>query len=277
MQWPIPRFLSILFLLLLPWNGFSDELPPAQFSIFPMMFEVEVGPSPVNESIAVTNHKKRPTTFRVELYTWTLDDHHELKLIRSTPQTLDQWIVVNPVRFTMPPGGQQTVRFSIHPRVKPEPGEHRAILYLVEEPPAVDPGSGIQLLSRFGISIYGYVQPVNHAARLLDLSYSQSTGIISAQVLNTGNVHARLRGKYVIWKKGSFRGLSSTKRLLETIEPGKEPEGYVASGIIPGNPVLAGTTMRYSMKAPLPRQGGGPYVVAIIGELDGKPLEKVLE
>jgi len=241
------------------------------------MFEMEIGEKPVNDSVTITNYKKRPATFRIDLYTWTLDNNHEFKIISSSPQSLDQWMVVNPLRFTIPPGGQQTVRFSIRPRLKPRPGEHRAIMFLVEEPAQATPVTGTPVFMRFGISIYGYVKPVIHSARLLNLSYNQSTAIISAHVINSGNVHTRLKGRYAVWEKGQFPGLATTKKVLETLKPGKEPAGYVTSGFIPGNPVLAGTERRYTMKVSLPKQSRGPYVVAIIGEFDGKPLEKVLE
>ncbi|UWX57071.1 molecular chaperone [Chlorobaculum sp. MV4-Y] len=238
---------------------------------------MEIGNAPVNDSVTITNYKKRPATFRIELYAWTLNEHHEFKIIPSSPASLDQWMVVNPLRFTIPPGGQQTVRFSIRPRLKPAPGEHRAIMFLVEEPTPGAPATGTPVFMKFGISIYGYVKPVIHSACLQELSFNQSTGVISAHVINSGNVHTRLRGKYAVWKKGQFPGLEATKQVLETLKPGKEPAGYVTSGIIPGNPVLAGGERHYSLKTSLPKQSRDPYVVAIIGEFDGKPLEKVLE
>lgn len=276
-----PLLSSVLLFLLLffPRIAFSEQLPPPQLAVVPSMFEMEIGDAPVNDSVTITNYKKRPATFRIELYAWTLDEHHELKIIPSSPQSLDQWMVVNPLRFTIPPGGQQTVRFSIRPRLKPAPGEHRAIMFLVEEPAQAQaqPASGTPVFMKFGISIYGYVKPVIHSARLQELSFNQSTGVISARVINSGNVHTRFRGKYAVWGKKYFPGLEATKQMLKTLEPGKEPAGYVTSGIIPGNPVLAGGESRYSLKASLPKQSKGPYVVAVIGEFDGKPLEKVLE
>lgn len=270
------RCLLVLLMLLLPCHHLqASDAIPAQFSVIPSLFELEVGDAPVNDHLTVTNLKKRPVTMRVELYAWTLDERHEIKLVPSSSSTLDQWMVVNPLRFTMQPGAQQAVRFSVRPRLKPAPGEYRAILYLIEEPdPTVQATGKMQLSARFGVGIYGIVPPVVHAPRLLDLSYDRPTSSISLHLRNDGNVHTRFRGRYTVWKKGSFPGFSASKKLPDMFEPGKEPPGYLTSGVFPGDPVLAGTDRHYVLKVAVPKNCG-PYVVAVVGELGEKQVEKL--
>ena len=40
-------------------------------------------------------------------------------------------MIINPVEFTIPAGGEQVVRFAVRPRAQPEPGEHRAMVFFV--------------------------------------------------------------------------------------------------------------------------------------------------
>jgi fimbrial chaperone protein len=247
-----------------------------QLSVYPTLFELDLAAGAVNESITVKNLKKRPVTMRVELYPWTFDEKDEFKLVPPSPNTLDQWMLVNPLRFTIAPGGQQTVRFAIRPRVRPEPGEHRAILYLIEE---ADPGikaEGVQILARYGIGVYAYAPPVVHESKLTIFSCDLSTKRLTVCVKNQGNVHARLRGRYVIWKKKGFPGLEAMRKLPETFAPDRKPDGLASSGILAGDPVLPGRERRYSLKLDIPKEGG-PYVVAVVAELDGQPVERVFE
>lgn len=254
----------------------EDGLQP-QFGIQPSMFMLEIGDKPLNENLTVLSLKKRPVTMRVELYAWTIDERGEIKLVPSSPKTLDQWMIVNPMRFTIPPSGKQVIRFSIRPRIKPEPGEYRAIMYLIEQPDSTAAkGNVAQFLGKFGIGVYGFVPPVVHAPKLLDISYNRAETIISLHLRNGGNVHTRFRGRYFAWKQESFPGLNSVRKMQEGFDPGKEPKGYLCSGSFPGDPVLAGTERRYRIKVAIPKNSG-PSVVAVIGELDEKPVEKVFE
>jgi fimbrial chaperone protein len=255
----------------------APELQP-QLSVWPITFEgIEIGEAPVNETIKVRNLKKRPVTMHAEVYTWTHDDKFEVKLVPPTPQSLDQWMVVNPLRFTIPAGGEQTIRFSIRPRVKPEPGEHRAILYLSEEESAEKKEHSIQMLARYGIGIYGHVQPIKREASLTGFSFDRKSGTLAGVVRNGGNVHARLRGSYSVWKQGAFPGLKAARELPVAFEGDvKKPEGLIVHGTFAGGPTLPGFTRTYTSKLAIPANSGA-YVVAFTGELDGAPVDKVIE
>lgn len=267
----------IILPLLFACLAFAEtELQP-QLSVWPITFDnLEIGDKPVNESIKVRNLKKKPVSMRVDLHTWTHDERSQVKLIPPSPQSLDQWMVVNPLRFTIPAGGEQTIRFSIRPRVKPEPGEHRAILYLSEEEDAEKKANTFQVLGRYGIGIYGLVQPVKREAGVTSLAYDRKTSTLSASVRNNGNVHARLRGRYSVWKKGSFPGLAAARALPATFETDKKPEGLIADGTFAGGPTLPGFTRVYDTKLAIPEHGG-PVIIAFTGELDGVPVDKVFE
>jgi P pilus assembly chaperone PapD len=259
-----------------PAHADGGGLQP-QLSVWPMTFDdLRIGEQPVNETIKVRNFKKTPVSMHVDLHTWTHDERFEVKLIPPTPQSLDQWMVVNPMRFTIPAGGEQTLRFSIRPRVKPEPGEHRAILYLSEEEPKEKKADSIRMLARYGIGIYGFVEPVKREAGPAAFSYDRKTSTLAATVRNQGNVHARLRGRYSVWKKGTFPGSEAVRELPDTFETDKKPEGLIASGTFPGGPVLPGFTRAYTAKLAIP-DNSGPAVISFAGEIDGVTVDKVFE
>lgn len=257
-------------------NAEVNESIKPQFGLSPSMFEIEIDDKPVNQSLIVTNFKKMPVTMRVELYAWTLDAQHQLQIVPSSPQTLDQWIVINPVRFTIPPGGIQTIRFSVSPRLKPQSGENRAVLYLIEEPDPTNAEKGVHITAKLGIGIYAYVAPIVHMPKIINLSVNKSSSTLSLQILNEGNVHCRFRGRYIVWEKSAFSGLGSLKNLPDVIEKGHEPQGYLGQGTFPGDPVLPKMKRTYNLNLDIPTNRG-PYVVAVFGELDDKPFEKIFQ
>ena len=150
------------------------------------------------------------------------------------------------------------------------------MLYLSEEEGADKKPDTIQMLARYGIGIYGAVAPIKREAGLAALSFDHKTRMLSATLRNHGNVHARLRGGYSVWKKGAFPGLKAAKELPATFEESKKPEGLITSGTFAGGPTLPGFNRVYETKLAIP-ENSGPSVVAFTGELDGTPVDKVFE
>ena len=97
--------------------------PPAQIAVSPSRFEVEIGPKPTTEAVTVMNLGKDPVTIMVTVASWDLDELNKVRILEPDEQSLDQWMVINPLRFTVPSGKSQTVRFSIRPKIRPLPGE----------------------------------------------------------------------------------------------------------------------------------------------------------
>ena len=109
----------------------AGAVPPAQIAVSPSRFEIEIGPSPTTEALRVFNFSDRPVDVQASVAHWELDRNSRVVIVEPTEQSLDQWIVMNPLRFTIPAGGSQTMRFSIRPKTAPDPGEHRAMIYPV--------------------------------------------------------------------------------------------------------------------------------------------------
>jgi P pilus assembly chaperone PapD len=268
--------LSIIFLLLVftGRNLYAEE-PPGQVAVSPAMFELNIGSKPVNESIRLKNLKKKPVTLKVEVYNWTLDEQNKLKILPPDPQSLDQWMVINPVSFTIEPGNEQVIRFSIRPRAMPNPGEHRAVIYFTEQIPPTKAG-GVEILFKLGVGVYGYADKVQQAAVLNSLTLDKATGTLKADIQNNGNIHTRIKGEYAIWKKGAFPGFKSMGNYFNWPRDKKKPEWFIASGSMNNTPVLAGNRRTIITRIPVPEDNTA-YVVTVTGTIDGTKIEKIIQ
>ncbi len=253
----------------------QEDPPPGQIGVAPSMLEVSIGSKPVNESLRIFNLKEKPTKVNVEVYNWTLDANNEVKLLPPTEQSLDQWMLVNPMSFRLDPGKSQVVRVSIRPPVQPAPGEHRAIIYFTEE--AVEDGAEeeekpVEILFKLGVGVYANADPVKQGGTLQGLTIDNGGRLLSASITNKGNVHTRLRGSYSIWKKALFPGIGKVDDIVQSSEAGKTEKGLVASGQLNQTPVLPGSNRRIVTQ--LPGLPPGSYIVAVSGTLDEKKVEK---
>jgi len=264
---------SILFFcLLLARVLFAEEkLPPGQVGVAPNVFEeLHIGSKPVNESIRLYNFKEKPITVRVDAHNWTIDENNKIKLLPPDSQSLDQWLIINPLTFTVPPKKSQVIRFSIRPRVKPDPGEHRAIIYFTEEKKPEDSTATatLQVLFRIGVGVYATADPVRKQGVLHSFKLDCNKRL-SADISNTGNAHIRFGGTFAIWQADAFPGLDNAGKTFPQIKKnGKPPEGYVAGGQLNRFPVLPGT--RRTITTALPRiEKSGSYIIAVQSTLAG--------
>lgn len=274
------KFIKVLALsLALSTNFFSDipaAEPPGQIAVSPSMFEIHIGAQPATRSIRLKNLKETPVTLKVEIYNWTLDGNNTLQESPPSPQSIDQWMVINPLAFTIAPGKEQVVRFSIRPRVQPEPGEHRAIIYFNEQPSSTTKG-GVEMLFRLGVGIYAYAEPIVRKGTLTALTLDRNRKTIHAELMNRGNVHTRMKGSYAIWRKGTFPGFSSMAACIN-LKPGEEkPEGFIRAGNLNNSPVLAGTQRSIATAIPIPDADPQNYVIAVQGTVDGATIEKLFQ
>ncbi|MDO5673521.1 MAG: fimbria/pilus periplasmic chaperone [bacterium] len=282
---PARQLLLALFLsALLNASFFATKTqaqePPGQIGVSPSMFEFAIGMEPVDKSLQLANMKTKPVRVKVEVYNWTLDENNAIQLLPPDRQSLDQWMLIQPVDFTVEPGKTQTVRFSIRPRSKPEAGEHRAIIYFVEQPDSEKTESAsIEMLFRLGVGVYGYAEPVVRKAVIHGVQLARqadSSPEIRIDVENKGNVHSRVQGSFSVWEKRSFPGFAALpQKLLAQGASTRPPEGFIGSGSLDNTPVLAGK--RRILKtglAPLP--DGKEYIIAVQGTLDGQKVETAL-
>lgn len=268
--------LLALFLMLAGGQTRAAEAPPGQIAISPSMVELTLENKPTNGSIRMQNLKKETVNVKVEVYNWTLDEQNQVKLIPGEPQSLDRWLLVSPLSFTLEPGASQVIRYSVRPTVSPEPGEHRAMIYLSEQDGEniKTENGAVKVLFRYGMAVYGYSGAKRETAEVESLVYDKSSATIRAVVRNTGNIHTRLTGDYAVWKTGSFPGFKAMKEYLEKPKGETAPAGLIATGSLHSTPVLPGHRRTITEKLELPASRDGSVVV-IYGMIGNRTIEKV--
>ncbi|MCW8796704.1 MAG: DUF916 domain-containing protein [Chlorobium sp.] len=266
------RIIPLFVLCFFSFHALSSaEIPADQVGISPSIFEeLRLDNKPLNETIRFFNFKDEPVHVHVSVHNWTLDENNKLELLPPNPHSLDQWITINPLEFTVPPGGSRPIRFSIQPRVKPAPGEYRAIVYFSENPLKTTSENNQTLKTRFriGVGIYAIADsPVKKGSLH---SFSLQNNKLCADIENTGNAHIRFKGKYAIWNSAAFPGTKNHDKLFPKSKENEKPDGLIGNGSLNRFPVLPGTRRTIETSLPVIEKSGS-YVIAIQDTLAGTP------
>jgi P pilus assembly chaperone PapD len=277
--------LSIGTLTLVPYlsaSAISIGVSPPRFD------ELKIDDKrPTTEVFKVVNIGKETATFKVYVQGWTLNEKNEIQSLPPSEQSLDKWILVNPGIFTLPPGKSQTVRFSIRPRVKPQGGEHRALIY-VQEIPSADSNSQkaatpVKVIGRYGVGVYAYVGAIKKVGVINSIAVDTKNNPLKAtfDISSQGTAYVRMNGQYAIWQAGKFPGTNKTEQMpdLEKFKSDKAksklPDGIVAVGNLPTSPVLPDTRRQLILN--LSQQlAPGNYVLDVNGELSGTKIDKAI-
>ncbi len=268
----------LILLLMMPFGAVAQEtLPPPMIAVSPSMFELELGSTPSVQSLRVMNFGKEPVEATVSLATWDLDELNQVRLLDPDEQSLDQWIVINPLRFTVEPGKSQSVRFSIRPRVRPEPGEHRAMIYIDQRLPE-ESEAQMRVKFRIGVAVYGTVGEVARVGELLSVELEKGSNPLKAglQISSKGTAHVRIDGQYAVWPAALYPGLASEERSRDLVAPDAVlPEAVVDADELPGIPVLAGDCRQIWFQAvkPLP---AGDYILDLGFDLGENRYDRAL-
>ncbi|MBV6625201.1 MAG: fimbria/pilus periplasmic chaperone [Rivularia sp. (in: Bacteria)] len=245
--------------------------------VSPPRVEVKIKDKSRSKTIKIANFDKKPVEMRAYVRSWTVDKDGKLQLVKSTPQTLDRWIVFTPSRFTIPPGGTQTVRFAVRPKLEPNPGEHRAMLYFEEIPREGNRNSKtVRTVGRLGVAIYAYAGEVKKVGVLNSVNVDSKPDGVKAifDVSNKGNARVEMKGQYAIWPAAKYPGAKATQALKTKVnEPVKLPQNMLHAGRLNSAPVLGDT--RRQLVLPIRKKlPPGNYVLDINGELGGVPIDK---
>jgi hypothetical protein len=270
--------LLILLMMLAPLAAAAEEtLPPPMIAVSPSIFELEIGSTPSVHSLRVLNFGKEPVEVQVSLATWDLDEQNHVRLLDPDEQSLDQWIVINPLRFTIESGKSQSVRFSIRPRVRPEPGEHRAMIYL-DQQLSEESEAQMRVKFRIGVAVYGTVGEVARVGELHSVELAKGSNPIKAglQISSKGTANVRIDGQYAVWQAALYPGLASEERDRNLVAPDAVlPEAVVDADKLPGIPVLAGDCRQIWFQAgkPLP---AGNYILDLDFDLDKDSFDRAV-
>ncbi len=254
------RFLIAAWLL-------ASSLPlAAQVGLSPPKLDITIDDSgkPSTHTIRIVNFGDQAVEVQVVVYNWDMDENNQVRILPPDEQSLDQWMVLNPLRFTVPAEGSQAVRFSVRPKVKPEPGEHRAMIFFEQVPPE-DKSPEIRFVFRLGAAVYGQV---GELTRIGELHSAEAGGAgASFDVSSVGTANMRFAGQYAIWPAASYPGTERTAQIEGLDNPGATvPEPILEAGLLPPTAVLPGTrrTVKLQFKETLE---SGDYVLDLNGTL----------
>ncbi len=244
--------------------------PPAQLAVSPGRFEFELASKPISDTLRVFNLGDEDVVVRVSVVSWDLDAENKIRHLAPTEQSLDQWMIINPLRFTIPAKGAQTVRFAVRPKLKPSAGEHRAMIYLTQEKEA-DPNVPFTVRFRLGIALYAMVNEYTQLGNFDRLEINtESSSNLSAKlhVSSLGNAHVRLIGDYSIWNKAAYPGKRATQTLSADSDTTNLPDGLVHRYQLPTVPILGGTERWLSLENFPANLAPGEYVLDLNGMLN---------
>jgi len=268
------RYLTLLALSL----GIAATSPlPAtalEIAVSPARFELDLNQKRKTQTLEIVNSSDRPVEIGIDMANFDLDENNQLRVLPPTEQSLDQWIAINPTRVKIPAKGRRTMRFAIRPQVEPQPGEHRAVIFLNEDK-TNETADGLQFKFRLGVVVYGQVGEANRTAQLHNVS-SNAQGM-SLDVQNTGNAHARFKGLYAVWDAASYPGDAAAASLLQTIQATRRTSeeivapGSLAAGVMSETPVLPGTRRNVIQELPDAAKAGQRKVY-LLGKLGDMPV-----
>ncbi len=267
------RLLILLFLLLIgrvETRAQERTAPPPQVAISPPRFEIELGKKPALHSFRVVNMGDDPMEIQVSVAHWQLDENSQVEVIPPTEQSLDQWMIVNPLNFTVAPRQSQTVRFSVRPRVEPESGEHRAMIYL-DQVLSQNNSGGLRLRFRYGVAVYAFVGKVARQGVLhgVDVSADRNKVQAAFDISSVGTAHVRMSGSYTIWPAAAYPGAEQTR--VSDKGPAL-PEAVLQSGELPSLPILPGFR-RQLLLSPEPPLPPGTYILDLNGTLGDQSID----
>lgn len=168
-----------------------------QLAISPSRIEIKDNETNKAQSITVLNLGSTPMDVEVSVQNWDFDESNNYRALAPTPQSLDQWLIINPVRLKVPANGQQTVRMAVRPKAKPDAGEHRAMVFF-RQVRGTDTDKGVNVKFKVGVPIYAYFGDVEHQAMLHEVELNEAHNELMFDVSNQGNAYVRPQGFFMI-------------------------------------------------------------------------------
>lgn len=256
---------------------FTPQAIALEVGVSPPKFEVKIDGKGRSQSLRIMNLSSEPVEMQAFVKNWTLNEQNKLQEAESSEQSLDQWIVFTPARFTIPPRSSQNLRFAIRPKVKPKDGEHRAVIYLEEVLSSRQQNTpGLTTIGRLGVVVYAFAGEIKRASVLNSVSVDAKPNSTNAvfDISSTGNASVRMKGQYTIWRAGNYPGAKATQPISNVGKADtKLPANILEAGELQTTPVLPGT--RRQLVMPINKKlPPGKYVLDVNGDLNGVAIDK---
>jgi len=248
-----------------------------EFAVSPMRVEIPLADRPVTRALQVVNRSNRQMSLAVRVANFDLDNENKVREISPTANSLDQWIIIRPLKFTVEAGQTRTIRFAVRPFTRPRTGEHRAMIFITRDTDSKTEKGQFDIGFRFGVAVYAHVgdvrrQAVLHSARATDRA-------IELDITSTGTASARFSGSYGVWPRAKFPGGARAAAALELNKfrstKNYNPPGSVIANTVPDLPILPKT--RRLIAAPYAEPlAPGEYTVFVAGTLGETRVQEQL-
>jgi hypothetical protein len=276
------RIMSCFLALLSLFAGVpasADEgvkAPPPSIGISPSRMEVELKPGTTTGSATVLNLSNREITVRSSLVGFDLDENNSFRELAPEPGSLPAAMIVNPVKFTIPAGGSQTVRFAIQADRLKGSGEHRAMLFFSEL--VGTSHAGVMLNFRLGMPIYAMAGDPDPIAAFNDLHYDRDSSLIELDISSLGNAQVRPAGYYLWWPLAEYpeesRAFNEVARMVRN--PSRDTPNGLAGGRLVTKPIFPGTR-RTVIANLVPPPDGGDYMLVMQVDAGRQTMQHAIE
>jgi hypothetical protein len=243
--------------------GFSASVVsplPAQFSVTPVVLEIDASDSAVVSRVRVRNEGARELAMRVYARDFDQDSigEHEIALPGSHPNGCGDRIRFVPTAFSLEPDEDQTIAIEL----SPGPGDSTCwSLVFIDSPPPADQ-KGIRVGARIGVKVFGLPAGGTRLAAVeaAEIAESQGGRLLKMQLANDGIWPILARGTVEIMDfDGEIVGtarierttvLPSRKRLLEIpLESELPPGRYLAVPLLHlGDDALIGAQVAFRVE-----------------------------
>ena len=239
-------------------------------AVSPARFEVDLNARDAKQTRTITlvNLSKTEQKISVEVNNFSLDEDNAAVNVEPNEQSLDQWLVINPLNFTIAPEASQTVRFAIRPRAKPEPGEHRAMIYFTQSTADNIEKLKVNLNVQVGVPVYAHSGSVTIAGGLDDIAINANFQQIklSVKAHNDGNKNLRVNGGITVWKEEQFsdedRATEWLKDATHFFPDATHPDSVVLVRTLNQSAILPGHIRTIETVIDLPTEAGD-YVLGV--------------
>jgi len=248
-----------------------------QVGVSPMRYEFQLDRKPVTRSIKLFNQGPKEMKVKLRVANFDLDKNNKVREIAPTAQSLDQWIIIRPLAFTLKPGQTRTIRFAVRPTSRPRAGEHRAVIFIERADPVIKNKAKLNIGFRFGVVIYAHVGSIVRTGKLHSIAMAPSG--VGFDIQSIGSAHVRMSGSFGVWPTSQFPGETIAAAMISPAEFSKQknylPKGAAAASLLPSLPVLPRT--RRSLRATFARSlPAGSYHALVRGKLGSKSMSRLI-
>ena len=244
----------------------------AQIGISPRILDVEQTELGNTHSFRLFNLSKQDYKVTVELSNWTMNDDNVAVVIPAEAMSLDQWSIINPLRFSIAAGSTQTIRLAFRPPADAPPGEYRTMVYFQQVLEDDQPEKKqLRALFKLGAAVYTHVGEKNKTGELLKVTSEPKRWLLETK--NTGNSHIRYSGRWYLWSAQPNQ--QQLAKLDDLKADNKQrPAGLMAWDQLPTTPVLPEHTRNIPIDtSKLDDSIGRSGVLQLKGTLGDQPID----